>query len=40
MNGLAGCFVSTIGKSHEYFDLTGSRSKRSQAGKARILALL
>ena len=25
MNGLAGCFVSTIGKSHEHFDLTASR---------------
>ena len=24
-NGLAGCYVSTIGKPHEYFDLTGSR---------------
>ena len=23
MNGLAGCYVSTIGKPHEYFDLTG-----------------
>ncbi len=22
MNGLAGCYVSTIGKPHEYFDLT------------------
>ena len=22
MNGLAGCYVSTIGKQHEYFDLT------------------
>ncbi len=22
VNGLAGCYVSTIGKSHEYFDLT------------------
>ena len=26
MNGLAGCYVSTIGKPHEYFDLTGSVS--------------
>ena len=26
MNGLAGCYVSTIGKPHEYFDLTGSRA--------------
>ena len=25
MNGLAGCYVSTIGKPHEYFDLTGSQ---------------
>ncbi len=25
MNGLAGCSVSTIGKPHEYFDLTGKR---------------
>ena len=24
MNGLAGYYVSTIGKPHEYFDLTGS----------------
>ena len=24
MNGLAGCYVSTIGKPHAYFDLTGS----------------
>ena len=24
VNGLAGCYVSTIGKPHEYFDLTGS----------------
>ena len=24
MNGLAGCYVSTIGKPHEYFDLTGN----------------
>ena len=24
MNGLAGCYVSTIGKPHEYFDLTGT----------------
>ena len=24
MNGLAGCYVSTIGKPHEYFDLTSS----------------
>ena len=23
VNGLAGCYVSTIGKPHEYFDLTG-----------------
>ena len=23
MTGLAGCYVSTIGKPHEYFDLTG-----------------
>ena len=23
MNGLAGCYVSTIGKLNEYFDLTG-----------------
>ena len=22
VNGLAGCYVSTIGKPHEYFDLT------------------
>ena len=29
MNGLAGCSVSTIGKPHEYFDLTGSPSVRS-----------
>ena len=26
MNGLAGCYVSTIGKPHEYFDLTGRDS--------------
>ena len=25
MNGLAGCSVSTIGKPHEYFDLTRTR---------------
>ncbi len=25
VNGLAGCYVSTIGKPHEYFDLTGFR---------------
>ena len=25
VNGLAGCYVSTIGKPHEYFDLTGTR---------------
>ena len=25
MNGLAGCYVSTIGKPHEYFDLTRVR---------------
>ena len=24
MNGLAGCYVSTTGKPHEYFDLTAS----------------
>ena len=24
VNGLAGCYVSTIGKPHEYFDLTGT----------------
>ena len=24
MNGLAGCYVSSIGKPHEYFDLTGT----------------
>ena len=30
MNGLAGCYVSTIGKPHEYFDLTGTaRTSRS-----------
>ena len=23
MNGLASCYISTIGKPHEYFDLTG-----------------
>ena len=26
VNGLAGCYVSSIGKPHEYFDLTGSPS--------------
>ena len=26
MNGLAGCYVSTIGKQHEYFDLTGIKT--------------
>ena len=26
MNGLAGCYVSTIGKPHEYFDLTAIRA--------------
>ena len=25
MNGLAGYYVSTIGKPHEYFDLTASK---------------
>ncbi len=30
MNGLAGCYVSTIGKPHEYFDLTGTL-ERAQA---------
>ena len=29
MNGLAGCYVSTIGKPHEYFDLTGSPDRRN-----------
>ena len=28
MNGLAGCYVSAIGKAHEYFDLTGSGDRR------------
>ena len=28
VNGLAGCYVSTIGKPHEYFDLTGLPSIR------------
>ena len=27
MNGLAGCSVSTIGKPHEYFDLTGTAER-------------
>ena len=27
VNGLAGCYVSTIGKPHEYFDLTVRRHK-------------
>ena len=27
VNGLAGCYVSTIGKPHEYFDLTGTGKK-------------
>ena len=30
MNGLAGCYVSTIGKPHEYFDLTGTPNRRPQ----------
>ena len=25
VNGLAGCYVATIGKPHEYFDLTGTQ---------------
>ena len=28
VNGLAGCYVSTIGKPHEYFDLTGKEASR------------
>ena len=31
VNGLAGCYVSTIGKPHEYFDLTTSNPKRPGA---------
>ena len=31
MNGLADCCVSTIGKPHEYFDLTTSNPKRPSA---------
>ena len=27
VNGLAGCYVSTIGKPHEYFDLTGTTAR-------------
>ena len=30
MNGLAGYYVSTIGKPHEYFDLTSSLISRSR----------
>ncbi len=33
MNGLAGCSVSTIGKPHEYFDLTGVRVDDEQAAR-------
>ena len=28
MNGLVGCYVSTIGKPHEYFDLTATSRLR------------
>ena len=31
MNGLAGCSVSTIGKPHEYFDLTRTPTRRAVA---------
>ena len=30
MNGLAGCYVSTIGKQHEYFDLTTNTTRQSR----------
>ena len=30
VNGLAGCYVSTIGKPREYFDLTAYRCFRNQ----------
>ena len=36
MNGLAGCYVSTIGKPHEYFDLTGKRLKLSDDDRRRL----
>ena len=32
VNGLAGCYVSSIGKPHEYFDLHGAPA---QTGKSR-----
>ena len=40
VNGLAGCYVSTSGKPHEYFDLTGSkrgvtRAKQVSSGTRR-----
>ena len=37
VNGLAGCYVSTIGKPHEYFDLTRSRGI---GGRRKDLPLL
>ena len=33
MNGLAGCYVSTIGKPREYFDLTGIFSAAARPGQ-------
>ena len=38
MNGLAGCYVSTIGKPHEYFDLTGSGSLTGPCGGGKEAA--
>ena len=39
MNGLAGCYVSTIGKPHEYFDLTGNGRNLGQRLAAQSLGL-
>ena len=36
MNGLAGCYVSSIGKPHEYFDLTGMPPRRYRSLFATI----
>ena len=38
MNGLAGCYVSTIGKPHEYSDLTTSNPKHLLTWKGQPTA--
>ena len=46
MNGLAGCYVSTIGKPHEYFDLTATPKPGAEGidfdelGVAEVVELL